>query len=68
MTGLVQYSGRFSDTIRTIIQAHVFFYKRNFYKKMSLKNAKTSRKCSENLQPRMPELQFLQTLIVPRAL
>ena len=24
---------------------HVFLYKKNFYKKMSLKNLKTSRKC-----------------------
>ena len=35
---------------------------------MSLKNTKTLRKCQENLQPQMPELQFLKTLIFPRAL
>ena len=36
---------------------------------MSLKNPKTLRKCEENLQPQMPvELQFLETLIFPRAL
>ena len=27
---------------------------------MSLKNPKTLRKCSENLQPQMPEVQFLK--------
>ena len=34
---------------------------------MNLKNLKTLRKCEENLQPQMPELQFLKTLIFPRA-
>ena len=34
---------------------------------MSLKNPKTLRKCQENLQPQMPELQILKTLIFPRA-
>ena len=38
--------------------ATFFFYKKIFYKKMSLKNPKTLGKCSENLQPQMPELQF----------
>ena len=32
---------------------------------MSLKNQKTLRKCLENLQPQMPQLQFLKTLIFP---
>ena len=35
---------------------------------MSLKNPKTLRKCQENLQPQMPMLQNLKTLIFPRAL
>ena len=35
---------------------------------MSLKNPKALRKCRENLQPQMPELQFLKTLIFPSAL
>ena len=35
---------------------------------MSLKNSKTLRKCEENLQPQIPELQFLKTLIFRRAL
>ena len=35
---------------------------------MSLTNAKTLRKCYENLQPQMPELQFSKTLFFPRAL
>ena len=35
---------------------------------MSLENPKTLRKCLENLQPQMPELQFLKTLIFARAL
>ena len=35
---------------------------------MSLKNPKTLRKCSENLQPQMPGLQFLKRPIFPRAL
>ena len=42
-----------------------FFYKKNFYKKMSLKNPKTLRKCLEYLQPQMSELQFLKALIFP---
>ena len=33
---------------------------------MSLKNPKTLRKCQENLQPQMPELQFLRTLKVTK--
>ena len=41
---------------------------RFFHKKMSLKNPKTLRKSKENLQPQMSELQFLKTLIFPRAL
>ena len=32
---------------------------------MSLKNPKIVRKFEENLQPQMPELQFLKTLIFP---
>ena len=35
---------------------------------MSLKKPKTLRKCEENLQPQMPEVQFLKTLVFPRAL
>ena len=35
---------------------------------MRLKNPKTLRKCSENLRPQMPGLQFLKTLIFARAL
>ena len=35
---------------------------------MNLKNPKTFKKCYENLQPQMPELQFLETLIFPGAL
>ena len=42
-----------------------FLYKKIFYQKMSLKNPKTLRKCSENLQPQM--LKLLITLIFPRA-
>ena len=38
---------------------YTFFYKKILYNKMSLKNSKSLRKCSENLQPQMPELQFL---------
>ena len=34
---------------------------------MSLKNPKTLRKCSENLQPQTTELQFLKTLNFLRA-
>ena len=44
-----------------------FFYKKNVYLKMSLKNLKTLRKCYENLQPQMPQ-QFLKTLVFPMAL
>ena len=32
---------------------------------MSLKNPKTLRKCEENLQPQMPELQFLKWYCTP---
>ena len=46
---------------------HVF-QEKNVYKKVILKNPKTLRKCYENLQPKMPELQFLKTLIFPRSL
>ena len=34
---------------------------------MSLKKPKTLRKCYENPEPEKPELQFLETLIFPRA-
>ena len=34
---------------------------------MSLKNLKTLRKLKENLKPQMAELQFLRTLIFPKA-
>ena len=47
---------------------YVFVSKKYFYKKMSLKNLKTLRKCWGNLQPQMPKLQFLKMLIFPRAL
>ena len=36
----------------------MFFYKMNFYKKMSVKNTKTLTKGLENLQPQISELQF----------
>ena len=45
-----------------------FLLRKFFIKKMSLKNPKTLRRCKENLQPQMPELQFSKTLIFPRAL
>ena len=35
---------------------------------MSLKIPKTLRKCKKNLQPKMPEQEFLKTQIFPRAL
>ena len=35
---------------------------------MSLKNPKSLKKYSHDLQRQMPELQFLKTLIVPKAL
>ena len=35
---------------------------------MNLQNPKTLRKCEENLQPQLSELQFLKALIFPRAL
>ena len=41
----------------------LFFNKKNVYKKTSLKNTKTLRKCYENPQPQIPELQFLKRLI-----
>ena len=65
--------GRDLNTTLTLIilflqNKYLFFCKKDFYKKMSLKNPKTVRKCSENLQPQMPEVQFLKALIFPRAL
>ena len=39
----------------------------NFYKKMDLKELKTLRKFLKNLQPQIPELQFLKALIFLRA-
>ena len=42
-----------------------FSCKKNIYKKIFLKSSKTLRKYEENLQPQMPELQFLETLISP---
>ena len=44
-----------------------FLYKKNFYKEASLKSMKTLRKCLDNLQSEMPDLQFLKTLIFTRA-
>ena len=35
---------------------------------MSLKKPKTLKKCLKNLQPQMAKLNFLKTLIFPRAL
>ena len=52
----------------SVLSIHNFFYGKTFYKKMSLKNPKTLKKCYENLQPQTPELQFSKTLIFPRAL
>ena len=54
--------------LREILGNTNFFYKKIFYKKMSLKNPKTLRKCWENLQPQMPKLKILKMLIFPRAL
>ena len=47
-------------------QIHIF-YKKNFSKKVSLKNRKIIGECGENLQPQIPELQFLKTLFLPRS-
>ena len=55
-------------TNQRAITIHVLFYEKNFYKKMSLKNPKTLTKCEENLQPQMPYLQLLKTLIFARFL
>ena len=46
---------------------HVVFFNTDFYKKISLKNPETLRKCSENRQPKTRELQFLKTQIFTRA-
>ena len=35
---------------------------------MSLKNPNILRKCLENLQPQMPELEVLKKLLFPRVL
>ena len=44
-----------------------FFIRKFFITKWTL-NPKTLRKCWENLQPQMPELQFSKTVIFPRVL
>ena len=54
--------------IYVIYIIHTFFYKEKFYKTISLKNPNTLRKCQENLQPQMSELQSLKIQIFPRAL
>ena len=46
---------------------YTFFYKKIFCKKMSLKHPKTLRRCSENFQPQMAELQFLKPLILRKS-
>ena len=48
----------YSVFISTFTSITSFLYKEVFYKKMSLKNPIILRKCKENLQPQMPELQF----------
>ena len=53
----------FTNVIVFVNNVDVFFYKKNFYKKLNLKNPQTLRKCSENIQPQMPAQQFLRTLI-----
>ena len=63
MSDSMCYHGNRTDNMYTL-----FLKKKNFYKKMSPKNPKTLRKCSENLQPQMPEVQFLKTLIFTRTL
>ena len=45
-----------------------FSDKKTFYKKMSLKDPRTLRKCYENLQHQMPDLQSSKTLTFFRAL
>ena len=56
------------DVTVMLVTNYAFFYKKYFYDKMKLKNPETLRKCWENLQPQMPELQFLKALIFPRVL
>ena len=51
-----------------VVQKYVFYMRKFFYEKMSLKIPETVRKCSENLQPQMSELQFLKTLIFAKAM
>ena len=46
---------------KTVFQAmlkYTFFYKKNFHKKMSLRNPKTLRNCQENLKSQTSELQI----------
>ena len=48
---------------------HTFLcYKENIYKEMSPKSPKTFKKCLGNFQSEIPEMQFLKSLISPRAL
>ena len=71
LTGSSVHSREFftlGKTLNIYIDYTFCFYMNIFYKKMSLKNPKTSSKCLENLQHQMPELEFLNTLIFPRAL
>ena len=52
----------------SVSEIHVFYYKKIFYKNVSLENPKSLRKCLENLQPEKSVLQFLKPLIFAREL
>ena len=57
--------------IRPLLHVFFFFFffdKKNIYKKMSLKDPNLFRKRKENRQLKMAKLQFLKSLIFPRAL
>ena len=66
-TQLEQTELKFSFHVNELKIITRFFYKKIFYKKMSLKNPKNLRKSLKNLQPQMTEPQFLETLIFPQA-
>ena len=55
------FSGTVLDLQYRYHQVHVFFYKKIFYKKMSLKKPQTPRKCLESLEPQMSELQLFKS-------
>ena len=50
-----------------VLATSMFFLKEKCFKKMSLKNLQSEKNVKKNLQPQIPELQFLKKLSFARA-